>query len=81
MDKGRLQSSNKCRDFFFDWCQLSRLRTAGQLLRYAFGELERSVMFRWETINNFGSLRERDRFLIWLQAQIATGGGVRQAPR
>jgi hypothetical protein len=30
-------------------------------------------MFRWETINNFGSLRERDNFLIWLQAQISSG--------
>ena len=30
-------------------------------------------MFGWETINNFGSLRERDSFLAWMQGQIASG--------
>ena len=29
--------------------------------------------FRWEEIGNFGSLRERDAFLSWLQIQIANG--------
>jgi hypothetical protein len=29
--------------------------------------------FDWEEIDNFGSLRERDRFLSWLQIQIANG--------
>lgn len=30
-------------------------------------------MFTWETIGNFGSLRERDCFLTWMQDQIASG--------
>ena len=31
------------------------------------------IMFTWETINNFGSLRERDEFVVWLQQEIALG--------
>ena len=27
----------------------------------------------WEKIDNFGSLRERDSFLAWMQHQIAAG--------
>jgi hypothetical protein len=30
-------------------------------------------MFVWETIDSFGSLRERDRFVIWMQGQVASG--------
>jgi hypothetical protein len=30
-------------------------------------------MFTGETINNFGSLRERDSFVTWLEEQIASG--------
>ena len=29
--------------------------------------------FGWEEISNFGSLRERDCFLVWIQSQIASG--------
>lgn len=29
--------------------------------------------WEWETIGNFGSLRERDRFLAWMRGQIANG--------
>jgi hypothetical protein len=29
--------------------------------------------FPWEQIGNFGSLRERDCFVAWLQKQIASG--------
>jgi hypothetical protein len=29
------------------------------------------TMFSWEAIPTFGSLRERDCFLAWMQAQIA----------
>lgn len=29
--------------------------------------------FDWEEISSFGSLRERDRFLSWLQIQIVNG--------
>jgi len=29
--------------------------------------------FQWEWIGNFGSLRERDCFVAWIQAQIANG--------
>ena len=32
-------------------------------------------MFEWEPIISFGSLRERDRFLSWMQLQIASGVG------
>lgn len=28
-------------------------------------------MFFWQTIGNFGSLRERDTFLAWMREQIA----------
>ncbi len=30
-------------------------------------------MFSWDPIDNFGSLRERDTFLIWMRNQIAEG--------
>jgi hypothetical protein len=29
--------------------------------------------FQWEWISHFGSLRERDRFVAWIQGQIANG--------
>jgi hypothetical protein len=29
--------------------------------------------FQWEEIGNFGSLRERDCFLTWIESQIAGG--------
>ena len=29
--------------------------------------------FGWEEISNFGSLRERDCFLVWIESQIASG--------
>ena len=29
--------------------------------------------FQWEWIGHFGSLRERDRFVAWMQGQIANG--------
>jgi len=29
--------------------------------------------FQWEWIGNFGSLRERDCFVAWMQEQIANG--------
>jgi hypothetical protein len=29
--------------------------------------------FQWEWIGNFGSLRERDCFVAWMQGQIANG--------
>jgi hypothetical protein len=29
--------------------------------------------FQWEWIGHFGSLRERDRFVAWIQGQIANG--------
>jgi hypothetical protein len=32
--------------------------------------------FRWEEIGTFGSLRERDRFLAWMEAQIADAVAV-----
>jgi hypothetical protein len=38
-------------------------------------------MFTWETINNFGSLRERDSFLKWLQQQIASGQAAEITPQ
>jgi adenylate cyclase len=31
------------------------------------------VDFLWEEIGNFGSLRERDCFVAWMQTQIAQG--------
>jgi hypothetical protein len=30
-------------------------------------------MFVWEKINSFGSLRERDRFVVWMQGEVARG--------
>jgi hypothetical protein len=53
-------------------------RTNCRLLRCADqpkkGWSRRSVMnFGWEEISNFGSLRERDCFLVWIQSQIASG--------
>jgi hypothetical protein len=35
--------------------------------------LEVSMNFQWELIGNFGSLRERDRFLAWMRSQIRDG--------
>ena len=29
--------------------------------------------FQWEWIGHFGSLRERDCFVAWMQEQIANG--------
>jgi hypothetical protein len=29
--------------------------------------------WRWEKIDSFGSLRERDCFLVWLESQVACG--------
>ena len=29
--------------------------------------------WEWERISNFGSLRERDRFVAWMRGQIANG--------
>jgi hypothetical protein len=29
--------------------------------------------WEWETIDNFGSLRERDTFVAWMRGQIANG--------
>jgi hypothetical protein len=34
---------------------------------------ERLMDFAWESICNFGSLRERDCFLAWMRGQIADG--------
>jgi len=34
---------------------------------------ERPMDFAWESICNFGSLRERDCFLTWMRDQIANG--------
>ena len=34
---------------------------------------ERLMDFAWESICNFGSLRERDCFLTWMRDQIANG--------
>jgi hypothetical protein len=37
-------------------------------------EIEGRVMdFQWEWISHFGSLRERDCFVAWMQEQIANG--------
>jgi hypothetical protein len=33
-------------------------------------------MFSWEAIPTFGSLRERDCFLAWMQDQIADGVAI-----
>lgn len=32
-----------------------------------------SALWEWEKIDNFGSLRERDSFLAWMQDQVARG--------
>src|SRR5690349_17280982 len=32
-----------------------------------------AVPWEWKKIGNFGSLGERDRFLSWMQGQIASG--------
>ena len=36
--------------------------------------------WRWEKIDSFGSLRERDRFLAWMEGQIAGGISEEVAP-
>jgi hypothetical protein len=41
-----------------------------------YGRLREAIMsmqWAWEKIGNFGSLRERDCFLVWMEGQVARG--------